>query len=93
MTTHVPALGIDLAKSTFDVHVLAESTVSSHHLANTPQGFETLAQWLKQWGIEQVHACMEATGTYGDAAFPLLVSSRTSGERCQPRTYRGLSEI
>jgi transposase len=67
MTTHVPALGIDLAKSTFDVHVLAESTVSSHHLANTPQGFEALAQWLKQWGIEQVHACMEATGTYGDA--------------------------
>ena len=67
MTTPLPALGIDLAKSTFDVHLCAESNVSSHHFANTPQGFETLAQWLKRQGIEQVHACMEATGIYGDA--------------------------
>jgi transposase len=67
MTTPLPALGIDLAKSTFDVHLLTESDVHSRHLANTPQGFEALAQWLKQLGIEQVHACMEATGIYGDA--------------------------
>jgi transposase len=67
MTTHVSALGIDLAKGTFDVHLLAESIVSSHHFVNTPHGFEALDQWLKHQGIEQVHACMEATGTYGDA--------------------------
>ena len=63
MTTPLPALGIDMAKSTFDVHVRAETKASSHHFANTPPGFEAMAQWLKQQGIERVHACMEATGT------------------------------
>ena len=67
MTTPLPALGIDMAKSTFDVHLLADTAASSHHFVNTPQGFAALAQWLKQRGIERVHACMEATGTYGDA--------------------------
>lgn len=67
MTTQLPALGIDMAKSTFDVHLLAEEKASSHSFANTPQGFEALAQWLNQRGVDRVHACMEATGTYGDA--------------------------
>src|SRR5437879_5296374 len=67
MSTLLPALGIDMAKSTFDVHLLTEAKASSHHFANTPQGFDALAHWLHQHGIDQVHACMEATGTYGDA--------------------------
>jgi len=67
MTTPLPALGIDMAKSTFDVHLLTDAKVGSHHFANTSQGFEALAQWLKQCGMERVHACLEATGTYGDA--------------------------
>ena len=70
MTTRLPALGIDLAKHTFDVHLLGETHVSSHHFANTPHGFETLAQWLKRQGMEQVHACMEATGTRREMLWP-----------------------
>lgn len=85
MTTPLPALGIDMAKSTFDVHLLTDMAASSHHFVNTPQGFAALAQWLKQRGIERVHACMEATGTYGDAAFSLFVSGcsyRECGQSC-----------
>lgn len=63
MTTRLPALGIDMAKGSFDVHLLTETKACSHHFANTAQGFEALAQWLKQQAIEHVHACMEATGT------------------------------
>jgi transposase len=70
MTTPLPALGIDLAKSTFDVHLLAEIKVSSHHFVNTPHGFEALNQWLNHQGIEQVHACMEATGTRREMPWP-----------------------
>lgn len=29
MTPHLPALGIDMAKRTFDVHLLAETKASS----------------------------------------------------------------
>jgi transposase len=67
MTPRLPALGIDMAKSTFDVHLLAETKASSQHFVNTPPGFAALDQWLKKLGVEEVHACMEATGTYGDA--------------------------
>ena len=74
LTTHVSALGRDLAKGPFDGHLLAESRVSSHHFGNPPHGFEALDQWLKPQGSEQVPACMQATGTYGDAASPLLVA-------------------
>ena len=48
MTPRLPALGIDMAKSTFDVHVLVETKVSSQHFVNTSPGFEALAQWRKQ---------------------------------------------
>jgi transposase len=34
---------------------------------NTPAGFAQLCDWLDQLGARQVHACLEATGTYGDA--------------------------
>lgn len=67
-----------MAKSSFDVHMLAEVKASSHHFANTSQGFEALAHWLKQCGMERVHACMEAIGTYGDAlAFFLYQAGHT----------------
>jgi transposase len=39
---------------------------------NTPQGFKQLAKWLKRHKITHVHACLEATGTYGDALAEFL---------------------
>jgi transposase len=72
MTTKYPPLGIDMAKKTFDAHLLREGRSASLHCENTPIGFDALQQWLKSLGSPQVHACMEATGTYGDAlAFSL----------------------
>jgi len=35
--------------------------------ANVPEGFRQLAAWLTRTGADQVHACLEATGTYGEA--------------------------
>jgi transposase len=34
---------------------------------NHAAGFDQLAGWLKQQGVTQVHACLEATGRYGNA--------------------------
>lgn len=63
-------LGIDVAKAKLDV-VLHSVDRSTHQVfANTPQGFEALDSWLHQvLGLrpEQVHACLEATGSYSDA--------------------------
>jgi len=59
-------VGIDIAKRKFDVVLLSEGKEKSGTFQNTPGGFSMLARWLERYGASQVHACMEATGVYGD---------------------------
>ena len=61
-------LGIDIAKATFQVVLLTPDDKMRHKSCpNTAAGFAALAAWLQRRGVAQVHACLEATGTYGDA--------------------------
>ena len=46
---------------------LPDGTRRRKSCPNTPAGFAALAAWLPRHGAAQVHACLEATGTYGDA--------------------------
>ena len=63
-----PALGIDIAKLKFNVCLINISGKLKHKVfSNTATGFEQLTQWLTRQGVESVHACLEATGTYGEA--------------------------
>ena len=65
-------LGIDVSKRTLDVALLkaeGEQGKSFHKVfANTPAGHRQLIVWLQQQGVKEVHACLEATGTWADAA-------------------------
>lgn len=62
------SLGIDIAKAKFVVALLtADGKVRHKSCANTPAGFADLATWLQRQRVATVHACLEATGTYGDA--------------------------
>jgi transposase len=61
-------LGIDIAKAKFDVALQAsDGRVRRKSCANTVAGFRELDAWLRRHGVARVHACLEATGTYGDA--------------------------
>jgi len=70
-------LGIDIAKATFTVALLypgATPTAKPRQLKqatfpNTPAGFAKLLAWLRQGMAkpQEIHACLEATGTYGEA--------------------------
>jgi transposase len=61
-------LGIDIAKAKFVVVLLTPDGKRRHKTCpNTAAGFEELARWLQHHGSSRVHACLEATGTYGDA--------------------------
>lgn len=60
-------LGIDVAKEKMDVLLLVEQRSSYRVFANLAAGFEQLSAWLQQEQIEQVHACLEATGSYSEA--------------------------
>jgi transposase len=63
-----PILGIDIAKLKFNVCLINLNGKLKHKLfPNTSAGFEQLSDWLSKQGVEHVHACMEATGTYGEA--------------------------
>lgn len=61
-------LGIDIAKAKFVTTLLTpEGKIRHKSCANTPAGFAELGAWLTRQHVPRVHACLEATGTYGDA--------------------------
>jgi transposase len=63
-----PILGIDLAKLKFNVCLINLKGKLTHKVfPNNATGFGQLSDWLSTQGVERVHACMEATGTYGEA--------------------------
>jgi transposase len=65
-----PALGIDIAKLKFNACLIRQSGKLKHKVfPNSDTGFEQLAEWLSKQGVERVHACMEATGAYGEANY------------------------
>jgi len=61
------ALGIDIAKEKFDVRLEVNGKAKKQQFANSPDGYKKLVAWLNLLKVERVHACMEATGTYGEA--------------------------
>jgi len=68
MSLFAATLGIDIAKLKFDVCLIKENGKAKHKVfANTRHGFEQLIAWLALHEIGSLHACLEATGTYGEA--------------------------
>ena len=61
-----PILGIDIAKQRVEVALLVEGKVKNKSFKNAPDGFEALALWLRKLDVQQVSACLEATGNYGE---------------------------
>jgi len=59
-------LGIDIAKQKFDAALLVDRKTKHKSCKNSAEGFETLMLWLAKQGVQKVHACLEATGSYGD---------------------------
>ncbi len=60
-------LGIDVAKEKVDVALFKDKQfIASGQFSNTLSGFKKLDKWLKHKDSDQVWACMEATGRYGD---------------------------
>jgi transposase len=61
-------LGLDIAKLKFNACLVREGGQLRHKVfANNPDGFSQLSGWLEKQGAGRVHACLEATGAYGDS--------------------------
>lgn len=60
-------LGIDIAQETFVVVLVVGAMRSpAAEFPNDPDGYERLGRWLNKRKVKQLHACLEATGRYGD---------------------------
>lgn len=71
-------LGIDVAKAKLDCALRTpEGKIRHKVVTNTPAGFEDLRTWLAKQGADSVHACLEATGTYGEAVAEFLAGFAT----------------
>jgi len=61
-------LGIDVGKPDLYCNIIGPDQSSSERFDNTPEGIKHLIKWvIKTAPSEQVSACLERTGHYGDA--------------------------
>jgi transposase len=65
--SHLPSLGIDVAKKTFQAALRRDEKKRSKSFDNDEAGFAALTEWLAKQGVDRVHVCLEATGSYSDA--------------------------
>lgn len=85
-------LGIDVAKRKFDVALLTAHKVTVGKFDNTPRGFANLEGWLVKYGVKRVHACLEATGTYGDALAEHLYHAGHVVSMVNPARIKGFGQ-
>jgi transposase len=91
-------LGIDIGKTHFDAHLLADGQAASVRLANTQSGFAALRDWLIRHGQTKpatLHACMEATGNYGLDLASFLYAQGYQVSIVNPKQIRafGMAEL
>lgn len=60
-------LGIDLAKASYQVTLLHVEQAHRRSFQNDAAAFADLTAWLQAHGVTELHACLEATGRYGEA--------------------------
>lgn len=66
-------LGLDIAKRTLQASVRwAPGKYRERQFSNDVAGFEALLAWLHNLKLKQTHACLEATGTYGEGVAAYL---------------------
>lgn len=59
-------IGIDIAKAKFDVFATHHGKSYKHVFQNTPSGFNAFMEWTVRKKLDGAHACLEATGSYGE---------------------------
>lgn len=87
-----PILGIDISKKTFDVALLRGNKFKHKKFRNNPAGFEDLSVWLTRLDVEQLHACMEATSSYGEALAEYLYAAGYQVSVVNPARIKGFAQ-
>jgi transposase len=65
-------LGVDIGKVQLYCELLQGERVARKAVPNTTKGFEQLVTWLNNRDVHELHVCLEATGSYGEAVAEYL---------------------
>ncbi len=85
-------LGIDVSKKTLDAALIFENRILCKQFQNSCDGFKELAAWFAFLKITCVHACLEATGVYGEAIALFLHESGHLVSVVNPLRIKGYAQ-
>jgi transposase len=85
-------LGIDIAKKKFDIALLIDNKIKHKVYTNNKNGFVMLSKFLASKDINKLHACMEATGTYGEALATYLYNHGYTISVVNPARIKGFAQ-
>ena len=93
MESGVMYLGIDIAKRKFDCALLLDGQrFRSKTFNNDSAGIEACVDWLRRFTQEPVHACLEATGSYGEALATTLFDAGHQVSVANPTQVRDFAK-
>jgi len=86
-------LGIDISKKSFDVALLLPNGKRKNKkFCNDPEGFKALHDWLLEFDVHSLHACMEATNVYGNALAEFLFDHGYAVSVVNPARIKGFAQ-
>lgn len=85
-------LGVDISKAKFDVALILNDKIKTKQFLNNNKGFSNLIDWLKQKGVQKLHVCMEATGSYGEALATYLFDLGYTVSVVNPAQIKGFAQ-
>ena len=84
-------LGIDIAKLSMDVTLLAGEQQVYARFENTATGIKHLLRWLVEQKVSGLHVCMEATNVYWEAVAEALYAEHYCVSVVNPRRIKGFA--
>lgn len=86
-------LGIDIAKEKFDIYLTCDGESWAGTFENNEEGFKQLRKWLKKRKVKQLHACLEATGRYGEAVAKFLYQQGYAVSMVNPKVISNYAQV
>lgn len=86
-------LGLDIGKTKIHAALLVgQRSAKRKVVSNDESGHQELVGWLKRQQVEQLHACLEATSTYGHAIARCLHASGYQVSIANPKAVQAYGE-
>lgn len=90
---HDSYLGLDIGKSKIHAYlILTNRQPKRKVIENTPEGHQELLSWLERHQVGRLHACLEATSTYGQGIARALHQAGYGVSIANPKAVRAYAD-